>query len=159
MDKKNKQFLIYIAKKYITFTITSLMKIAYLIDLISVKRDIGQISNFKYKRYKYGPFDSKIYKYITDLVNDKILKEETEYTHTAEEYIKYRFNEDKEEIKFDKLTEKEIKVINEVLENLKGYGAKTLTEIAYKTDPMIALKATLGGEENLNTSLDLKAKQ
>ncbi len=134
------------------------MKLAYLADLVSVTKEENQISNFKYKRYKYGPFDSKIYGYLTELANQEILKEEIEYTATAEEYIKYKFNENKEDIKFDKLDEKEMNTTDEVLESLKGYGVKALTEITYKTKPMLALGATLGGEENLNVPLDLKAK-
>ncbi|MBC8358348.1 MAG: SocA family protein [Candidatus Aminicenantes bacterium] len=158
MNGKTKQFLIYIAKNYIPATVTSLMKLAYLADLVSVTKEENQISNFKYKRYKYGPFDSKIYGYLTELANQEILKEEIEYTATAEEYIKYKFNENKEDIKFDKLDEKEMNTTDEVLESLKGYGVKALTEITYKTKPMLALGATLGGEENLNVPLDLKAK-
>lgn len=158
MVEKTKQFLAYIAKNYIPATVTSLMKLAYLIDLVSVTKKEGQISNFTYRRYKYGPFDSKIYDYLTELVNQKVLKEETEYTPTAEEYIKYKFNEEIEDIKFDNLNKKEMDSINEVLESLKGYGAKTLTEITYKTKPMLVLGATLGGEENLNTILDLKTQ-
>lgn len=158
MNKKIKQFLAYITKNYVSATVTSLMKLAYLADLVSVTKKHGQISDFKYRRYKYGPFDARIYGYLTELAREKILKEEIEYTLSAEEYIKYKFNNEIEDFKFDKLSEKEIVTIDEILEGVKGYGAKMLTEITYKTKPMLALGATLGGDENLNTPLDLTAK-
>ena len=139
-------------------TITSLMKLTYLIDLVSVTKGEKQISDFTYRRYRYGPFDQKIYEYLDDLIKNKILIDKTEYTPMGEEYIIYEFNEAKEDIKLEKLSKSELDTINEVLENVKGYGVKTLTEITYKTKPMIKLGATLGGDENINVKLDLKAK-
>ena len=45
--------------------------------------------------------------------------------------------------------------MDEVLDSVNGYGAKALTEIAYKTKPMQALGATLNGGEHLNEKLDM----
>lgn len=158
MNKKTKQFLVYIAKNYMPATVTSLMKLAYLADLVSVTKEDGQISDFEYKRYKYGPFDSKIYRYLTELIEEAILKEEIEYTKSADEYIKYKFNDEIEDFKFDKLKDQEINTIDEILESVRGYGVKMLTEITYKTKPMLVWGATLGGDENLNASLNLATK-
>jgi len=158
MNKKTKQFVAYIAKNYVPATVTSLMKLAYLVDLVSVAKTGSQISDFKYKRYKYGPFDANIYDYLAELIKEGALKEEVEYTASADEYIKYRFNAEIESLKFDKLSEKEIETINEILSGVRGYGVKMLTEITYKTKPMLVLGATLGGDENLNAPLDLTAK-
>jgi uncharacterized phage-associated protein len=153
---KTKQLLTYIAQKHTNATVTVLMKISYLIDLVSVKRFGKPISEFTYRRYTYGPFDQTIYSLLSELEGEEIIKGKSDYTFANEEYIVYAFNEDKkEEFKFDKLTEDDIKIADEVLEQLKGYGAKTLTEITYKTPPMKKLGVTLGGDEHLNEVLDL----
>lgn len=49
----------------------------------------------------------------------------------------------------------ELELIGGVLQELKGYGAKILTEIAYKTKPMVKIGATLGGKESFGVKLDL----
>jgi len=158
MKEKTKQLLTYISKNYMPATVTSLMKLAYLIDLVAISKDDNKISDFEYRRYKYGPFDSRIYEYLSVLVKDNIFKEEIEYTNSGDEYITYKFNDEKRDIRFEKLSEKDFEAINEVIESVRGYGVKILTQITYKTKPMLALGATLGGEENLNAPIDLKAK-
>jgi uncharacterized phage-associated protein len=45
--------------------------------------------------------------------------------------------------------------INEVLTSLKGYGAKALVDIAYKTKPMKRLGAKVDNNKGLNEKLDL----
>lgn len=150
---KNHQFLVFVIKNSPEASITSLMKLSYLIDLISVKKLKKQISKFTYKRYRFGPFDEKIYNELDSLIKKGIISATTDYTPTGEEFI--RFSIKNEDINFSKLDDKERKIILEVIENLKGYGAKTLTEIAYKTKPMKELGATIDGEENLNKKLNL----
>jgi hypothetical protein len=59
---------------------------------------------------------------------------------------------------FSEIEKEEKDLIDEMMSELKGYGAKTLTDIAYKTKPMIKLGATLGGDENLFKKLDLSAE-
>jgi len=149
---------VYIARGFGSATVTMVMKLAYLIDLVSVGRTGKQISGFRYKRYKYGPFDSTIYAYLTGLVEEGILQEESEFCAPAEEYIKYRVNDASPKLKSNKLNAAEVKIADEVLKSMVGYGAKALSAIAYKTKPMIALGATPGGSENLKALLDLKAK-
>lgn len=153
VNEKTKQLLHFIISRHPNASITELMKLAYLIDLVSVKEGNKQISNFEYKRYYYGPFDDKIYQILENsLVNGKI-KAETKYSYDGSEYVVYSvMNEDFE---CDALTDRDREIARRVLEELKGYGAKTLTEIAYKTAPMKKIGATLGGNEGLNTVLNL----
>jgi len=157
-EEKTKQLLVYISKGLESASVTMLMKLAYLIDLVAVGRTGEQVSGFRYRRYKYGPFDSRIYGYLTKLVGEGILLEESEFCPPAEEYIKYRVNDSSSKHKFDKLSGQEIKIADEVLKSMVGYGAKALSDITYKTKPMMALGAKQGGSENLNALLDLKAK-
>ncbi|MFH1227886.1 MAG: Panacea domain-containing protein [Planctomycetota bacterium] len=132
------------------------MKLSYLIDLVSIKKNGKQIADFKYRRYNYGPFDDSIYSDLTNLVNAKVITQASEYTPMGEEFITYKLNN--EAFESDRLSDEEKEVIDEVLNELNGLGAKTLTEIAYQTKPMKALKATIGGNEHLNAKLDLKLK-
>jgi uncharacterized phage-associated protein len=156
MKNKTKQLLTFIAQNYMPVTVTSLMKLSYLIDLVSFTKGDPQISDFTYRRYKYGPFDSKIYKYLNDLVNTGVILAETEFTPQADEYIIYKFNEKNQNVKFDALTEDEIKTVEETLKSLRGLGAKALSEITYKTKPMKALGAQPGNDKGLNEVLHLK---
>ncbi len=152
MDK-NQQFLTFLTKEHPSASITVLMKLAYLIDLVSVKNTGKQISDFSYIRYNYGPFTNEIYRGVDALVMSHIVVPKSEYTGSGE-YVTYAINPEIE-VSFDNLSETELSTINDVMSELKGYGAKTLTEIAYKTKPMTNLGATLGGNENLFKSLDL----
>ncbi len=155
MDK-NHQLLVYLAKEHPSASITVLMKLSYLVDLISVEKLGDQISSFEYIRYNYGPFTQEIYTTVEDLVCNKILITKNDYTGGNVEYITYTYSEDSD-FMFEDISKEEKDLIDEVLSELKGYGAKTLTEIAYKTKPMVKLGATLGGEENLFKKLDLRA--
>lgn len=154
-NEKTKQLLAYILKKQ-KESVTSLMKLSYLIDLVHVNKESNQVTDFEYLRYNFGPFDRKIYLYIEDMTESGLLIEDTEYTYGGEEFITYKLKEGAE-ISFDELKPDEIESVDEVTEELKGYGARDLTEVAYKTKPMIALGATLGGDENIGVKLDLNA--
>ncbi len=153
---KTKQLLAYLSSKHINASLTVLMKLAYLVDLISYKKNKKQISDFRYIRFYYGPYDSAINEYIEELLKEGIICAQPEYTYSGSEYIIYHFNTDKG-FSFDALEIPEIELIDGVLEGLKGYGAKTLTDIAYKTAPLVKLKATQGGKEHLGELLDLGA--
>ncbi len=153
MDK-NHQLLAYLAKEHPSASITVLMKLSYLVDLISVKKLGNQISSFEYIRYNYGPFTQEIYNAVEELVLGKILTPKNDYAGGSVEYITYTYT-NKDGFAFDNLSKDEVSLIDEMMIDLKGYGAKTLTEVAYKTKPMIELGATLGGNENLFSKLNL----
>ncbi|MFC1656078.1 Panacea domain-containing protein [Patescibacteria group bacterium] len=152
---KTKQFLAYLIQKHSRASITVIMKLAYLIDLISVQKTNKKISSFQYVRFYYGPYDKSINEYLSVMLGEGIIKSFLEYTPTGNEYVVYSFNDDN--YNFDKLSSKDISFIDEIMESLKGYGAKTLTEITYKTKPLKKMGATIGGDEKLNARLVLKA--
>ncbi|MDD5084295.1 MAG: Panacea domain-containing protein [Candidatus Moranbacteria bacterium] len=155
-NNKTKQLLGYLSKEHSNATVTVLMKLAYLTDLISTQRTGAKISSFDYQRYHFGPFDQKIYTYLNELVAENILIPNSEYTRSGGEAVIYRFNESKEsDFVTGELNPTEIEIIDELLESVGGYGAKTLTQIAYKTKPMQKIGATLGGSENMGITLDL----
>ncbi len=154
--KKTKQLLAYLVQNDPNISITSLMKLSYIVDLISIKKSGKQISNFEYKRYKYGPFDNKIYGYLKDLIEENVIKEDVAFAQTGDEFIIYAFNE-QEDFSFDKLSTEEKQIIDEVIESVKGYGAKALVDLAYKTKPMKKIGAKIGNSKGLNEKLDLYA--
>ena len=157
--KKTKQLLAYLIKNRpnINISITSLMKLTYIIDLVSINKIKKQISDFEYTRYKYGPFDKKIYGYLKNLLDKKIINEDVDYTQNGEQFIIYNFAE-KRKISFDELANDEKNIIDEVLENLRGYGTRALVELTYRTKPMKKIGAEIGNDKGLNKKLDLKAR-
>ena len=157
MFGKNEQFIVCILSKRPRISITSIMKLSYLIDLISVKERGSQISGFKYRRYTFGPFDEGVYEVTERLVLNNILLQSTEYTPMGDEYTIYSFNEDSKGFEFDALSKDEIKMIEDVVSELAGYGAKALTELTYSTAPMEEKGATIGGDEHLNEVLNLES--
>ena len=87
--EKTKQLLAYLIQNHPSVSITGLMKLAYISDLVSIKKHNKQISDFDYVRYKHGPFDKRIYPLINDLVCEGIISEEPEYTSLGTEYVIY----------------------------------------------------------------------
>lgn len=152
---KTKQLLAYIAKESGHTTITSIMKLSYLIDLFSINKNKKQISNFQYKRYLYGPFDKGIYIYMNEFISDKIIKEKPSFTPGGDEYIIYEFVGHDREIKYDLLSKGELSLIDSVLTELQGLGARSLSEITYKTKPMKQLGATINNRKGINKTIDL----
>ena len=156
MKEKTKQLLAYLIQNHSPLPITILMKLSYIVDLVSMNKYGKKISEFEYVRYKYGPFSNNIYKYVEDLSEDNIVSGEPAYTPLGDEYIIYRYN-DGVEIAFDKLTLNEKQIIDEVLDSLRGYGAKALVDLAYRTKPMNKIGAKQDNDVGLNTKLILRA--
>ncbi len=153
---KTLDVLSYIIKNNSNVSVTSLMKLSYLIDLVAIKNGKNKISDFNYIRYHYGPFDKKIYKYLETLEKYNIIQEGTNVSSTGDESVTYNINK-KNNISFYKISDSEKGLIDTVLESLKGYGTKAITELTYKTTPMIKIRATLTNKAGLNEPLDLTA--
>ncbi len=154
---KTQQLLAYIVKNHSRLSVTGLMKLAYLSDLVSIKKNYGKITAYEYIRYKHGPFDKRIYEHVRKLVDQKIIYEDVDFSPTGDEFIVYKYNTESEH-DYPQLPAKAKGVVDEVLESLKGYGAKALTEVSYRTKPMLKLGAKLDNEVGLNQKLDLMAK-
>jgi len=148
--------LAYIIKSNPQISITSLMKLSYLSDLVSTKVREKRITNFEYVRFLYGPFDKKIYKYIERLETDHVILEGANISSTGDEFVTFSIDK-KADLCFDKISDEEREIIGEVLESLEGFGPKALTELTYRTKPMRKLKATLANRAGLNKTLDLNA--
>ncbi|MCX5807759.1 MAG: DUF4065 domain-containing protein, partial [Proteobacteria bacterium] len=73
LKNKTQQLLAYIIKNRSNTSITELIKLSYIIDLVSIGKRHDRIFDFKYIRYNYGPFDKKLYDYIKHFVDNKII--------------------------------------------------------------------------------------
>jgi len=157
LDNKTSNFILHLIDKMAIPTKTSLIKMCYLCDLVAFRENGKQITDFNYIRYYYGPFDKKIDEYLLTLVKEGKILSEVEYSSGGGEYEKFSLPKDKRGLSeyTDCLDEKEKQLSNSILESLGSLNAKMLTEIAYKTAPMKALKATLGGNEHLTEPLNL----
>jgi hypothetical protein len=133
--------------------VTSLMKLSYLIDLAAVRKLGAQISEFEYIRYNYGPFAQKIYANLNELQSDGKIESFSQYNSFGENVL-YKLSDD--EVACPDIAEPEQSLIDEMLSDLSGLGAKMLTQIAYSTEPMVALGATLGGNEHIGEKLVLR---
>ena len=133
IDRRTFELFAYMGQKLNwKWDIMQFMKLPYFIDLMTVK-DLGfQITNFKYIRYEYGPFDKNIYAYRTLFENKRY---KIEFT-----YIGDFFDE-----------------INKTLNNLPIESGEKLKKLSYETKPMKKLKATMSGNESWEKALDLHA--
>lgn len=114
--------------------IMQFMKIPYFIDLDCVKSLGTQLTNFKYIRYTYGPFDKNIYKYWDLFGYSKI------------ENITYSYINDY------------LEIIDNILSKLPIDDGTKLKALSYETEPLKAIGATptnkIGMNERLNLNLN-----
>jgi hypothetical protein len=156
MDKKTKEVLLRAISEHGNPTVTVLMKTCYLIDLTAKQNLHKQITKFSYIRYNYGPFDPNIYTFLTDLIKEEHVSTETSYFGVGNEVVVYKLKNPKERLG-NNLSKREKSVVNKVLADIRGLGAKMLTQLAYQTTPMKKLGATLGGSEHIGRKLNLDA--
>ncbi len=149
---KNKELLSIILDEFGSASVTALMKLCYLVDCKFVKDTSEQLSDFSYIRYNFGPYDQALYFTLNSLENAKVISSSYQ-PHAYEAVKKFTLNELTPNVQT--ITEDEENAVREYIKNLCGFDAKTLTHIAYKTKPMTALGATLGGTEALGQSLNL----
>lgn len=155
LDKlsETQKYLLYFSKFHPKPSVTVLMKLCYLLDLMATSENKGKLTDFDYCRYSFGPFDQKIYRELEKLVKLGFAHQDTDYTKLGTEVVFYKVSDQfADNVKLDSPGRD---LAEELLEAVKGYGAKELTQIAYKTKPMLALKATLGGTENIGKALNL----
>lgn len=156
MPEKIKEILLRIIQDHGNPTITVIMKACYLIDFTATRRLGNKITNLDYVRYNYGPFTSTIYRHLENLITDGSVKTESSY-YGGNEVVTYKLPDEVNELAHTALTSEEKVVVDEVLTAISGLGASILTQITYKTAPMVKLGATLGGDEHLGETLDLRA--
>lgn len=118
------------------------------------KRRKAKYSIFEYIRYNYGPFDKKIYNYVTCLLANGTFCEGARVSSTGDEFVTYRLSKNAK-VSSDKINDEERAILDEVLLAVEGHGAKALTELAYRTKPMKKIGAEIGNARGLLKVLDL----
>lgn len=152
---KNQQFLLYIISKRIWSTITEILKLAYLIDLAFYRMNWNKISEYKYIRYYYWPYDKSIDNDVHILLEQQRKIDCKVYNTSFGDTIAY-FN-DSWELFTPNLADEEIEFINTIMEEIGWLGSKQLTEVSYATKPMKKFNAVLWGREHLMEELDFDA--
>lgn len=148
---KDQQLIAYLIQSQPGLSITSLMKLPYLIDLVAMKKLNRKITNISFKRYFYGPFSQTIYEIVEWLLENNLIEASVKYT-IDNEYQVYSPT-DLLTVDLSGFDQQEQDIINQSLDELGGYGAKILAQIAYATEPMKKLHATIGGNEHFNAAL------
>lgn len=148
-SEKQKKIIHYLINAKNGCSITELMKLAYLLD-IGFKKVTGKtFTNFQFKRYYYGPFTAEIYKIVDKLLDSNHVFLDESLAVDGKSIYKV-----KTPLTYECFTTDEVELMNQLLQEIVNLNALQLTNLAYKTEPMRALGATLGGNENLNEMLD-----
>ena len=148
----NKALLLAILERFGTRDITSLVKLCYLADLVSYATNRHFISNYTYIRYYYGPYTREIKNDLCALKQKKIVNVKHIFLDENVEQRLYSLSGNRYTYQ---LSEEDTQIVTLLEQELKGYGAKALTDLAYTTAPMRKFKATLGGDEHINEPLDM----
>ena len=158
LDEKTLQLITYLVAKHSNASVTAIMKLCYLIDLIHHNKYKKQISDFTYIRYHYGPFNNRVYSYLESLVNSGKSVESLAYSGFGDEYILYKPSDKDKDVMPTKVSAEEMETVVGVIDQVGAYGPAVLTKIAYGTKPLKSIGATLGGSEGIGRELDLSAK-
>lgn len=113
------------------------IKIAYFIDLESIKRFGKMLTNYTYFRYHYWPFDKKMYDY------QKLFCMENEKGF--------------QDVKNMYLSHDEIQIIENVFQKYPVEDGKKLMNLSYNTAPLQKLWVVCGDGKCMNEELDMFA--
>lgn len=148
----NKALLLAILERFGTRDITSLVKLCYLADLVSYATNRHFISNYQYIRYYYGPYAKEIKNDLCALKQEKIVNVRHVFLDENVEQRLYSLSGNRYTYQ---LSDEDSQIVSLLEQELKGYGAKALTDLAYTTAPMRKFGATLGGDEHIGDRLDM----
>lgn len=154
-DQKTLDLILYIIDNIHLATVTSITKFLYLIDLTCISDGREKVTNINYVRYYYGPYSAAIKDAIEKLLAENKIVATLRTLASGEPFLEYNIAPESKQIEFE---DNNKDIIDELLNSLGGLTPSQLTKIAYGTEPMKKLGATLGGNEHLNEVLDLSAK-
>ena len=112
---------------------TKLVKLLYLADVEAKNKTGNTITGLTYVYHFYGPYSPQIIETALEMDGEEIKEIYNPYFERYE-YVK---GEQDREIK---LTEEEIKVLEEIIEEYGKLGTNDIKERAYQTEPMKTAK-------------------
>lgn len=132
---KLEKVIIYIISKLPNdVTRTKLVKLLYLIDLISLKRNKTSITNLIYVSYHYGPYSPKI-KEALDILNNFEIQEDLNTSVDGNIFYLYSLgtNSRLKDAPEKLLKSEEKAIVDDVLENYGHKSLKSLLDVVYET--------------------------
>ncbi len=132
---KTENLISYISDKLGGIYLTSLNKLLFYIDLLNFRENVRSITGLRYMRYTFGPvIENHNYRILT-MIDSKYRAEEREIDEKTAVLIKSCGNYD-----LNVFDEKEMIVINKVVDFFKGYSAKRISECSHKEDAWLKNK-------------------
>ena len=127
--EKTENIISYIASKVKNFTITSLNKYLWFIDMVSYKERVLAITGLSYQKQQYGPVIAEnLYNEIS-MLNDKYYREEYESENGIITIIKSKGNYD-----LSMLNENEKEIIDSVIKLLKNKTVKEISDMSHEEE-------------------------
>ncbi|GKV69865.1 hypothetical protein NCCP2716_23630 [Sporosarcina sp. NCCP-2716] len=109
-------------------------KMVYLADWYSAKKYGKQLTKINWYFDHYGPFVSDVYE---EALKDKelIVKKELTAFGSPKETIYLKTNS-VDDLKLNRISEKEVKILNEVIEDTKMFNWSEFIDYVYNTEPI-----------------------
>jgi transcriptional regulator with XRE-family HTH domain len=122
----------YIADKVELYK-TSLNKYLWYIDFLNFNENVRSITGIRYVKAGYGPvIDNKGYELLINLLDDKFYKEEKETDYNCSTKIISKKN-----YEISMFTQKEMDIINRVIEKLKNKKCTAISNLTHKEEGWI----------------------
>ena len=116
---------------------TEIIKLLYLLDLESLKKNGKTLTGTTYRYHYFGPFSKDILDAIERLVEEDILEDIPEIDH-EEGYVKHNYRVLKR--KRISLNEEERRTVTGILKKYGNLPLRELLSVVYNTEPMLEKK-------------------
>lgn len=109
---------------------TQIVKLLYLIDVVSFRRNGKPVTGINFKSYYYGPYSSDIEDALDSLSNQGYITGEKKITGEGRPYFVYTLNNLPN---FNQIKQNEKNIIEECVKPLLKLSLSQLLDMAYKT--------------------------
>ncbi len=127
--EKVENIISYIASKVSNFTITSINKYLWFIDMLSFKERGVSITGLTYQNQQFGPTIMEQKYNEISLLDEKYTRNEYEDETGTKTYITSNNNYD-----LSKLNKKEIEIIDKIIKRLKNKNVNEISNMSHEED-------------------------
>lgn len=127
--EKVENLISFLAERLNGIYLTSLNKLLFYIDFAYYKQYTRSITGLRYMRYTHGPVIEGHQYHAFLLLNGKYYTEEGEYNEKITTLIKSYGN-----YELSLFSEKELSIINKVIDFFSGYNAKRISDLSHEED-------------------------